>query len=140
MDRPSWDAYFMKIAKQVARRSTCHRASVGAVVVDEKRILTTGYNGAPSGVDHCADIGCTVFEGHCQRVVHAEVNAIKQAELYRISISGCTIYSTHSPCYKCEQALIAAGIKRIVYAHTYFDPLGVTLLEEAGVTISQQLY
>lgn len=117
--RPSWDEYFMDIAKQVATRATCDRKHVGAVIVKDKVILSTGYNGSPRGMAHCDDIGHEMVEGHCIRTVHAEANAIAQAAKNGVSIDGSTLYTTASPCYDCFKLLINAGIKRIVYGEYY---------------------
>ncbi len=92
MSRPNWDLYFIRIAREVASRSTCPRASVGAVIVRGYRILATGYNGAPAGKPHCIDVGCIVGDGHCRRVVHAEINAIRQAAQRGVSLEGATLY------------------------------------------------
>ena len=103
MERPSWDEYFMNIALEVARRSTCPRAQVGAIIVRDKRILTTGYNGAPSGLPHCTEVGCLMRGGHCVRTLHAEQNAIIQGALHGVSVKGGTIYVTHQPCLICPR-------------------------------------
>ena len=92
MTRPSWDLYFIRIAKEVSSRSTCPRAAVGAVIVRDNQILATGYNGAPMGEPHCIDVGCDIVDGHCQRVVHAETNAVYQAIKYSIPLEGATLY------------------------------------------------
>lgn len=133
--RPTWDEYFMRIASQVAQRSTCPRASVGAVIVRERRILTTGYNGAPEGLLHCLEAGCIIEDDHCQRSLHAEQNAIIQAALYGVSISGGTIYITHQPCNTCAKMIINAGLKRVIYAGEYPDELARNFLAEAGVDL-----
>ena len=108
--RPDWDSYFMKIAYAVSERSTCDRAFVGCVLVLDKRILTTGFNGSPKGQPHCDEIGHLMVEGHCVRTIHAETNAIIQAALHGVSTPGCTCYVHHFPCINCTQALINAGI------------------------------
>ena len=110
--RPSWDEYFMGIALQVARRSTCSRAHVGAVIVRDRRILTTGYNGAPSGLSHCDDVGHLLVDGHCVRTIHAEQNAIVQAGYLGVSVRGSILYVTHQPCLTCAKLIINAGIQR----------------------------
>ena len=133
--RPTWDVYFMHITFQVARRSTCPRAAVGAVVVRDKRILTTGYNGAPSGLPHCSEVGCLMANGHCVRTLHAEQNAIIQGALHGVDISGSTLYVTHQPCLVCAKMIINAGIQRVVYAGHYPDEIAVGFLEEAGVEL-----
>jgi dCMP deaminase len=140
-ERLPWDEYFMKIAFLVAERSTCRRHHVGAVVVRDKRVLTTGYNGAPSGVKDCLELGClrdergiTSGEKHeiC-RAIHAEQNAVIQAGLHGISIQGATIYCTHTPCILCAKILINAKIRRMVASGTYPDEDALCLLREAGV-------
>ncbi len=135
--RPSWDEYFMGIALQVARRSTCSRAHVGAVVVRDRRILTTGYNGAPSGLPHCDDVGHLLVDGHCVRTIHAEQNAIVQAGYLGVSVRGSILYVTHQPCLTCAKLIINAGIHRVVYAGTYPDNLARQFLAEAGVGLQQ---
>ena len=114
--RPDWDSYFMKIAYAVSERSTCDRAFVGSVIVLDKRILTTGFNGSPAGQDHCDEIGHLMVDGHCVRTIHAETNAIIQAALHGVSTKGSTCYVTHLPCINCTKVLINAGIARIVYS------------------------
>jgi len=133
--RPGWDEYFMEIARTVATRATCPRAAVGAVITREKRILTTGYNGAPRGVPHCTDAGCLMVDGHCLRATHAEANAIVQGALHGVSLEGGTAYCTHEPCAGCSKLLISAGIVRIVFTNAYPDPVATLLLDEAGVTV-----
>jgi len=134
--RPGWDEYFMEIARTVATRATCPRASVGAVLVRESRILTTGYNGAPRGVAHCTDVGCTIVNDHCARATHAEANAIVQAALHGVSVSGSTAYCTHQPCVNCSKLLVSAGVRKIIYDATYIDPTAQDLLAEAGVALT----
>jgi dCMP deaminase len=135
--RPGWDEYFMQIARTVATRATCPRASVGAVLTRQRRILTTGYNGAPRGVGHCSDVGCLMVDAHCQRATHAEANAIVQGALHGVSLEGATAYCTHQPCVNCSKLLISAGIERIVYDTAYPDAVASELLAEAGVAIVQ---
>jgi dCMP deaminase len=135
--RPGWDEYFMEIARTVATRATCPRASVGAVLTRRKRILTTGYNGAPRGVPHCLEVGCTMVDGHCLRATHAEANAIVQGALHGVSLEGATAYCTHQPCAGCSKLLISAGVERIVYRDAYPDPVAELLLGEAGVPFEQ---
>ncbi len=141
--RPSWDEYFMRIAELAATRSTCLRRQVGAVIVKDKKILTTGYNGAPSGLKHCLDIGCLrdklkipSGERHelC-RATHAEQNAIVQAALFGVSIKDSTMYSTTQPCILCSKLIINAGIKKIVIKDSYPDPMSMQMLKEAQVKI-----
>lgn len=139
--RPSWNDYFLEIAKTVATRSTCLRRKTGAVVVRDKRILTTGYNGAPSGIKHCIDAGCLREElgipsgqrHELCRGLHAEQNAILQAALHGVSLKDAVIYTTHQPCSLCAKMIINVGIKRIYYIEPYPDELAESLLREAGI-------
>ena len=141
--RPTWDEYFMGIASEVAGRSTCLRRQVGSVIVKDKRILTTGYNGAPRGLAHCLEVGCLrdelgVPSGERQelcRGLHAEQNAIIQAALHGVSIEGGQLYCTTQPCVLCAKMIINAGIGRVVFAGDYPDGLGRSLLKEAGVEL-----
>ena len=135
--RPDWDSYFMKIAYAVSERSTCDRAFVGAVLVRDKRILTTGFNGSPAGQDHCEEVGHLMVEGHCVRTIHAETNAIIQAALHGVSTRGATCYVTHFPCINCTKALINAGIERIVYSVSYRqDENALMFLAAAEIELS----
>jgi dCMP deaminase len=109
----------MKIAHDVAARSTCDRAFVGTVLVREKRILTTGFNGSPAGLPHCEEVGHLMVDGHCVRTIHAEANSIIQAALHGVSTKGATCYVTHMPCLSCAKMLINAGVVRIVFANNY---------------------
>jgi dCMP deaminase len=133
--RPGWDEYFMEIARTVATRATCPRASVGCVMVREHRILTTGYNGAPRGIPHCTDVGCMVVNEHCQRATHAEANALVQAALHGVRLDGATAYCTHQPCVNCSKLLISAGVVKIVFERTYVDEIAMQLLGEAGIAL-----
>ena len=136
--RPDWDSYFMKIAFAVSERSTCDRALVGCVLVLEKRILTTGFNGSPAGLDHCDEVGHLLVEGHCVRTIHAETNAIIQAALHGVSTRGSTCYVTHLPCINCTKALINAGIVRIVYGDAYrTDENALDFLKTANIELAQ---
>ena len=135
--RPSWDEYFMGIALKVAERSTCDRAHVGAIIVRDRRILTTGYNGSPSGLPHCDDVGHLIVDGHCVRTLHAEQNAIIQAAYHGVSVRDGTIYVTHQPCLTCAKMIINAGIKRVVYAGEYPDNIARQFLAEAGVSLQR---
>ncbi len=141
--RPGWDEYFMKIAELVSTRATCIRRSVGAVLVKEKRILATGYNGAPSGITHCGEIGCLrekmkipSGERHelC-RGLHAEQNAIIQAAYHGISIKDSILYITCHPCSVCAKMIINAGIKEIIIKDGYPDAISGDMLKEAGVNV-----
>jgi dCMP deaminase len=137
-DRPSWDEYFMAITRAVATRATCSRRSVGAVIVKDKRILATGYNGAPIGMRHCDHTGGgDMRDGHCARSTHAEQNALVQAARHGISIAGGTIYCTDHPCLTCAKLLINAGITRVVYEDSYPDDLAASLLQEAGTQLDR---
>jgi len=136
--RPDWDSYFMKIASAVSERSTCDRATVGCVLVLDKRILTTGFNGAPTGQDHCDEVGHLMVDGHCVRTIHAETNAIIQAALHGVSTRGATCYVTHLPCIHCTKALINAGISRIVYQDAYrTDEYAMAFLQAARIEVTQ---
>ncbi len=137
MSRPDWDVYFMEIARTVATRATCPRASVGAVIVRDHRLLTTGYNGAPRGTGHCSDVGCMMVAAHCARAVHAEANAIVQGALHGVSLDGATAYCTHQPCAGCSKLLISAGVRKIVFEIAYPDEIATALLSEAGVALMQ---
>ena len=141
--RPSWDVYFMEMAQVAATRATCKRRKVGAVLVKEKRLLATGYNGAPSGLKHCAETGCIREEKKVPsgerhelcRGLHAEQNAILQAALHGVSMGSATLYCTHHPCVVCAKMLINAGISEIVIASSYPDPLADELFSEAGIKV-----
>lgn len=146
MARPSWDEYFLDIAKLVASRSTCLRRHVGAVFVRDKRILATGYNGAPSGLRHCEEMGCIreregipSGERHelC-RGIHAEQNAILQAAQFGISLRGSVLYCTDQPCVLCAKMLINTGVERIVVSGGYPDELSKEMLREAGIEIEMK--
>ena len=139
--RPSWDRYFMKITHLVAERSTCLRRKVGAVIVKDKKIISTGYNGSPKGLAHCLQIGCLrdsmgVPSGERHelcRGAHAEQNAIIQAAGSGNSMEGATMYCTDSPCSTCTKMIINAGIKKLVLGSDYPDQLGRDLIREAGI-------
>jgi dCMP deaminase len=141
--RPSWDEYFMQVARLVAKRATCLRRRVGAVLVKDKRILATGYNGAPSGLTHCLEIGCLrqklkIPSGQRHelcRGLHAEQNALIQAALCGISAKDSILYATNQPCVICAKMLINAGIKEIVIAQGYPDKLAQTFLKEANIKV-----
>jgi dCMP deaminase len=128
----------MKIAFSVSERSTCDRAFVGCVLVRDKRILTTGFNGSPAGQPHCDEIGHLLVDGHCVRTIHAETNAIIQAALHGVSTKGCTCYVTHFPCINCTKALINAGVTRLVYSVAYrIDENAFEFLKRAEIEIRQ---
>ena len=127
-DRPSWHQYFMTITRQVAERSTCTRAKVGAVIVRDRNIVATGYNGSPAGLPHCTEVGCLIYssrtpsgemEENCFRTIHAEINAIAQAAKNGASIRDADIYITHTPCIHCFKVLLNTGVRRIYYEREY---------------------
>ena len=125
----------MEVARTVATRATCPRASVGAVLVRDHRILTTGYNGAPRNVAHCSAVGCEMLGGHCVRSTHAEANAVVQGALHGVGLDGAIAYCTHQPCINCAKLLVSAGVKRIVYDASYVDTFAQGILAEAGVAL-----
>ena len=143
MSRPAWHEYFMDITRMVAKRSTCLRRHVGAILVKNKRILATGYNGAPSGLKHCEEVGCirqdsSIPSGQRHelcRGLHAEQNAIIQAAYYGTPIAGSTLYCTNKPCVICSKMLINAGINKIIYEEGYDDLLAAQMLSEAGIEV-----
>jgi dCMP deaminase len=147
MTRPGWDEYFMEITRLVARRSTCLRRQVGAVVVKDRNILASGYNGVPTGITHCADTGClraklNVPSGERHelcRGLHAEQNAIIQAAKHGTSIEGATLYSTTMPCIICAKMIINAGIRRVVYEEGYADQLSMEMVAESGLVVEKFL-
>jgi dCMP deaminase len=141
-DRPSWDEYFIQIAHLVKTRATCPRRSVGAVIVRDKHILATGYNGAPAGLPHCPDQGphadwpegC-MRANHCIRALHAEQNALLQAAKIGIPCEGASIYVTCQPCNTCAKMIINAGIKRVIYEGDYPDPFSLELFRDAQMDV-----
>jgi dCMP deaminase len=143
LPRPTWDEYFLQVAELVAKRSTCLRRRVGAVIVKDRRILATGYNGAPSGLTHCIDIGCLreklkipSGERHelC-RALHAEQNVILQAVVHHIDISNSSLYATNQPCIICAKMLINAGVRKIIVSGGYPDKMAERFLKEAKVKV-----
>lgn len=141
--RPSWDEYYMELVEVIKKRSTCLRRQVGAIIVKDKRILSTGYNGAPMGCEHCDVKGCLreslgipSGERHelC-RAIHAEQNAIVQAAYSGVSIKDSTLYVTTQPCIMCAKMIINAGIKKVVFKGEYPDELSMTMLKEAGIRV-----
>ena len=142
-ERPSWDEYFMTITHEVAKRSTCLRRQIGAVLVMDKRILATGYNGVPAGITHCSERGClraahNVPSGERHelcRGLHAEMNALLQSAQYGIRVQGASLYCTNCPCILCTKMLINAGIVRIVAETDYPDKLAKEMLAEAGIQV-----
>ncbi len=144
MNRPSWDEYFMQMAELTAQRSTCLRRQVGAIIVKEKHIIATGYNGAPKGLPHCEELGGCLREKleipsgerhELCRALHAEQNAIIQAATLGQSIEGATIYITHQPCIICAKMIINAGISRIVIRRGYPDEMSRGMLRDAGLKV-----
>ncbi|MBF8983751.1 cytidine/deoxycytidylate deaminase family protein [Lutibacter sp. B2] len=143
--RPNWDEYFMEMAEIVKTRSTCLRRKVGAVIVKNKRLLSTGYNGAPSNTAHCLDIGCLREERKIPsgerhelcRGIHAEQNAIIQAAYHGVSIEGAVLYCTLQPCVLCAKMIINAGIEKIYCKGSYPDELSMNLLKEAKIEVIQ---
>ena len=119
--RDTWDVYFMKIAREVSARSTCHRKHVGAVIVRDRTILATGYNGSIRGMPHCDEVGHMMENGHCTRTVHAEANAVAQAARNGVSLENGELYVTASPCWNCFKLIMNAGIGRVVYGEFYRD-------------------
>jgi len=143
--RPSYDEYFMEMAHVVAKRSTCLRRKVGAILVQEKHILSTGYNGAPKGFKHCAETGCLREDQNIPsgerhelcRGLHAEQNAIIQAAVFGTSIKGSVLYCTNTPCVVCVKMLINAGVIEIIYAGEYPDDLAKRMLAESNLKIKR---
>jgi dCMP deaminase len=133
--RVSWHEYFMNIALQVATRATCERKHVGAVIVRDKTILSTGYNGSIRGLPHCSDTGHLMEDGHCVRTVHAEANAICQAAKNGVRIEGADIYTTASPCWSCFRLIANSSIRRIYYGEFYRDERSVEVADELGMEL-----
>lgn len=131
--RPELDQYFLNIAAMVATRATCDRAHIGAVLVKDKYIISTGYNGAPHGLAHCDEVGHLMENDHCVRTTHAEQNAIIQAAVHGSSTREATLYCTHSPCKICTKIILNAHINRIVVGSVYRDESVVAMCREAGV-------
>jgi dCMP deaminase len=136
MGRVSWDDYFLDIADKVATRSTCNRLNVGAVIVKNRTILSTGYNGSISGTPHCDDEGHIMEKGHCVRTVHAEANAIVQAAKNGVKVEGASLYATYLPCWNCFKLIVNSGIKKIVFKKPYrTDPRVIEHAERVGVEL-----
>lgn len=142
-NRPSWNEYFIEMAKLTAKRSTCLRRQVGAIIVKDNHVIATGYNGAPKGLKHCEEVGClreqlNVPSGERHelcRALHAEQNAIIQAAVLGESIEGASMYITTQPCVICAKMIINAGIKKLYITESYPDELALNMLKEAGVTV-----
>lgn len=135
MTRPHWDEYFLKLAMLASERATCPRMHCGCVLVKDKNVITTGYNGSIPGDDHCEDVGCLVVDNHCVRTVHAEMNALVQAARRGHAVDGATAYITNMPCTTCAKALVTAGIKRVVIFADFHDTLATQFFAKAGVEI-----
>lgn len=133
MTRPSWDTYFIELASVIAKRSTCQRAQVGAVITKAHTILATGYNGSMRGMPHCPETGCILVNNHCDLTIHAEANAIAQAARNGTHIDNSIVYTTHSPCWQCFKLLVNSGIRKIVYANDYRPELKI---KEAAYTLN----
>ncbi len=137
MSRPNWDEYFMKLAMLASERATCPRMHCGCVLVKDREVIATGYNGSIPGDAHCEDVGCLVVEDHCVRTNHAEMNAIVQAAKKGHIVDGATAYVTNMPCTTCAKALIAAGVKRVVVFSDYHSTLATDFFAKAKVVIDK---
>jgi dCMP deaminase len=133
--RVDWHTYFMSIARQAATRATCPRKHVGAVIVRDRMILSTGYNGSLPGLPHCEDVGCVLEEGHCVSTVHAEANAILQAARNGVAIAGAELYTTASPCWPCFKLIANAGVKKVYYGEFYRDEKSLAVARQAGIEL-----
>jgi dCMP deaminase len=134
-DRATWDEYFMNIGREVATRATCDRKHVGAVIVRDRSILATGYNGSIHGLDHCDEAGHLMEDGHCVRTIHAEANAVIQAARNGVRIEGAWIYVTASPCFGCFKLIANAGVKRIVFGEFYRDARIFEFAQKLGIEL-----
>ncbi len=135
--RPSWDQYFLKLAMLASERATCPRMHCGCVLVRDKHVLATGYNGSLPGLPHCDDVGCLIVDGHCIRTNHAEMNAICQAARNGVSLNGATAYVTNMPCTTCAKALVSTGIRRVVVFSDYHSSHAGQFLAEADVRLDR---
>lgn len=133
--RPSWDQYFLKLAMLASERATCPRMHCGCVLVKDRFVMATGYNGSLPGQPHCEDVGCLIVENHCVRTNHAEINALIQATTHGVNVKGSTAYITNMSCTTCAKALIAAGINRVVVFSDFHDTLATDFYTKAGVEI-----
>jgi dCMP deaminase len=134
--RMSFDEYFLRMALLASERATCQRLKVGAVIVKNKNVLATGYNGSASGEVHCIDEGCLMRDGHCIRTIHAEQNAILQCAKHGVNVNGASIYVTHFPCLHCTKSLVTVGIREIVYLNDYRnDEYALYLIERSGIKL-----
>ncbi len=135
MARVDWHTYFMNIARQASTRSTCDRKQVGAVIVRDKTILSTGYNGSIRGMPHCDDVGHRMEGGHCVATVHAEANAIIQAAKNGVRIDGAELYTTASPCWNCFKLLANGGVAKVYFGEFYRDRLSLEVAEQLGIDL-----
>ncbi|ETA74851.1 ComE operon protein 2 [Ligilactobacillus equi] len=137
-ERIPWNQYFMLQASILSMRSTCQRLAVGAILVRDQRVIAGGYNGAVSGDDHCIDVGCYMVDSHCQRTIHAEMNAVLQCAKFGIPTNGAEVYVTDFPCLQCTKMLLQAGITKIHYLRNYHnDSYAMQLLQKKKVTVQQ---
>lgn len=137
MKRPDWDEYFLKLAMLASERATCPRMHCGCVLVRNKHVIATGYNGSIPGDDHCEDVGCMIVDNHCIRTVHAEMNALMQAARRGHAVDGATSYVTNMPCTTCAKALVNAGVKRVVIFSDYHDTMAEHFFAKAQVKIDR---
>lgn len=133
--RPEWDEYFGEITKQVALRSTCVRKKVGAIIVKDKNIISTGYNGSIRGLEHCETVGCLMIEGHCTRTIHAEANAIIQAAKHGLTIDRAEIYISASPCFNCFKLIANSGITKIYFMEFYRDERIIKIAKKLNIEL-----
>jgi dCMP deaminase len=133
--RPSWDEYFLKLAMLASERATCPRMHCGCILVKDRYVLASGYNGSIPGQPHCEDVGCLIVENHCVRTNHAEINALVQAARHGTNVTGCTAYITNMSCTTCAKALIAAGITRVVVFTEFHDTLAFDFYTQSGVEV-----
>ncbi|MDP8266353.1 MAG: cytidine/deoxycytidylate deaminase family protein [Candidatus Aceula meridiana] len=136
-NRPDWDQYFLKLAMLASERATCPRMHCGCILVKDKHVVATGYNGSIPGDDHCDDVGCWVVDNHCIRTNHAEMNALTQAAKRGHAVGGATAYVTNMPCTTCAKALIASGIARVVVFSDFHDTLASQFFAKAGILIDK---
>jgi dCMP deaminase len=137
--RPGWDEYFLEVAAVAARRATCDRQRVGAVIVVELQVVATGYNGSIRGLPHCDDIGHDIVDGHCVRTIHAEMNALAQAARRGVAVEGATIYTTASPCWACFRVLANTGIRRFVYGEPYREDESRDRINEVAAALGLEV-
>jgi dCMP deaminase len=135
--RPEWDEYFLKLAMLASERATCPRMHCGCVLVRNKNVVATGYNGSIPGDDHCDEVGCLIVDNHCVRTIHAEMNALSQAAKWGHPVEGATAYITNMPCTNCAKALVTAGVKRVVVFSDYHDTLALQFFAKGSVKIDK---